>query len=323
MTRIFYLMSDRGRNQPIAALPGDRFTVECGFASHGFRKLRAALLRFAPDVLHAVGPEAARFARLLMRPAKVVASNVEQAGWFMRRALRSADCVVAATHAEAARYHTFGVPRERTVVIPPGVPAAPPPPDAVAFRRSRDIPDSSQLVLAAGRFDANAGLRSAVWAFDVLKYVAPNLYLVLVGAGSERERLERFARSLGSDDYRVRFTGWRDDLPALFGLAEVVWVTHERGGVNTALQALAAGRPVIAARTPELAEVIEDGVTGHLVEPADRVGLAGITKELLNDPATTRQLGDAGRERAVKQHSVEAMIGRYAELYEELASGRR
>jgi glycosyltransferase involved in cell wall biosynthesis len=322
MTRVFYLMSERGAAGPRGALPGDRFAVERGCAADGFRKLRASLTRFAPDVLHAVGPAAARFARLLTRRAKVVASGVEEAGWFTRRALRSADRVVAATHAEAARYHALGVPRERTVVIPPGVDAAPPPPDAVAFRRAWDIPDSGRLIIAAGRFDASAGLRSAAWAFDVLKYAAPDAYLVLVGAGPEREPIEQFARSLGFDDYRVRFTGWRDDLPALFGLAEVAWVTHERGGLSVALQALAAGRPVVAAHTPELAEVIENGVSGRLVAPTDRVGRAAVTRELLNDPVAARQLGDAGRDRAVKQHAAEAATGRYAELYEELASSR-
>jgi glycosyltransferase involved in cell wall biosynthesis len=322
MPRVFYLMSERDTTGPRVALPGDRFAVERGCAADGFHKLRAALTRFAPDVLHAVGPAAARLARLLARPAKVVASDVAEAGWFTRRALRSADRVIAATHAEAARYHAFGVPRERTIIIPPGVEAAPAPPDAVAFRRAWNIPDTGRLIIAAGRFDASAGLRSAVWAFDVLKYVVPDLYLVLVGDGPEREPLERFARSLGFDDYRVRFTGWRDDLPALFGLAEVAWVTHERGGVSVALQALAAGRPVVAARTPELAEVIADGVTGRLVAPTDRVGRAAVTRELLSDPAPARRLGDAGRERAVKQYPAAATAERFAELYEELASSR-
>jgi glycosyltransferase involved in cell wall biosynthesis len=235
--------------------------------------------------------------------------------------LRGTDVVIATGQAEAERYRHLGVPVERVEVIPPGVSSATSPPDPLEFRKTLDIPSDARLIMAAGGFDAAAGLRSAAWAFDVVKYVAPDAHLVLFGDGPERNRTERFARGLAIDDYRVRFAGTRPDVAALFALAEVVWVTHCRGGVNLALEAMAAGRPVVAFRTPDLAEVIEDGVTGRLVPPEDRVELAATTAELLADPALAGRLGAAGQARTAGRHSVAEMIDRYARLYERTVDG--
>jgi glycosyltransferase involved in cell wall biosynthesis len=300
---------------------------------NGLARVRKWVTAFGPHVLHAVGPKAARVAWLLTRPRvgvtprpSVVVTAADRpgdglAGWLTRRAIRSADGVTAATHAEAERYRRHGARPERVVVVPPGVPPAPASPDPVAFRRSLGVPDAGRLVLAAGRFDAADGLRSAVWAFDVVKYAAPDLYLVLIGDGPERDRLERFGKALGFDDYRVRFAGDRPDFPALAALAEVVWVTHERGGTAVALAGMAAGRPVVGVRTPDLAEVVEDGATGRLVAAGDRVQLAAVTNELLERPDLARSLGEAGRARAAAGFSAAGMVDRFVRLYDGLLAG--
>jgi glycosyltransferase involved in cell wall biosynthesis len=301
--------------------------------ARGFAALRSAVARLNADVLHALDPFAARLAYLLTRPRvgvpvppRIVASGSDSpgtglTGWLTRRALAMADRVIAATRAEADRYLRLGASAGKIEVIPPGVPPAPPPPDPVAFRKALDIPSGGRLVIAAGRFDAAGGMRSAVWAFDIVRYVVPDLYLVLVGDGPERGRVERFARSVAFDDYRVRFAGVRADLPALFGLAEVAWVVHDRGGVTTALEAMAAGRPVVAFGTPELAEAVEDGVTGRLVPPTDPAGLAAVTNELLDDPEQLQQITAAGREQVAERYRLADLVGRYASLYDGLVRG--
>lgn len=296
----------------------------------GWAELRRTVTAFEPDILHAVGPGAVRLAGLLLRSSRtrrpvLVASGADRpvAGavrWLTRYGLRSAARVTARTPAEAGRYKALGVPAERITVIPPGV--SPPlfAPDADQVRKSLGIPDGGRLVVAAGRFDAAAGLKSAVWAFDVVKYAHPDLYLVLAGDGPERPRLERFARGLAADDFRVRFAGERAELPALLKSAEVAWVTHERGGVQTALEAMAGGVPVVAARTPDLLSVIEDGVTGRLVPPSDRVRLAAITHELLGSPEEARRLGAAGRDRVAAEFPPGRLIERFAALYDDLTA---
>ena len=68
------------------------------------------------------------------------------------------------------------------------------------------------------------------------KYLAELLWQA--ADGPDRAGLEDFGRALAFDDFRIHFAGHRPDLPALLGLAEVVWVAQERGGVNLALEAV-------------------------------------------------------------------------------------
>jgi len=294
----------------------------------GLRNLLRVVTAFAPDIVHVGGPEAARALALLSYagPAfrvPVVASGLDAPrrgldAWWHRKLTRRVARFVAPTHAEAARYVANGVASDRVAVIPPAVAPCDPSPDGAEFRATLGIPPAARLVVAAGRFDGVAGLKSAVWAFDVVKYVAPDLHLILVGDGPERERLERFAKALGFDDDRVHFVGVRPDVPQLLRLADLVWVTHERGGVNVALEAMAASKPVVAFRTPDLAEVVIDGVTGRLVTTGDRVQLAAAANELLEAPEAAHALGEAGRHRAIEHYGVPAMASRYAALYDEL-----
>lgn len=316
----------------IAKVPGDAFVVRLSgpFDLTGYRLLRDTVRKLDPEVIHAVGPFANRIAPLLAHPGfgapdavprPVVASAADQAvsgvrGWWTRKTLHGADRVIARTEVEAARYRGVGVAAEKIVLIPPGI-DSPTSPDATAFRRTLGIPEGVRLIFAAGRFDRDAALKDAAWAFDVLKYVTPDLHLVLVGDGPERERVEHFAHAVGSDDYRVRFAGFRADLPSLFALADLVWVTHRRGGVATALEAMAAGKPVVAVGTPDLAAVVADGVTGVLVPPGDRVRMAAVTAELLAQPDRAAALGAAGRAVA-ERFSVAAMAERYAAVYHDV-----
>ena len=289
----------------------------------GLRNLRRVVKAFAPDVIHVGGPKAAYAMGLLWtaslwsRFPPIVASGLDAPTQRLHDIVAR---LVAPVAAEAMRCLNNGVPVELLKIIDPAVAAGGPTPDGAAFRASLGILPSARLVIAAGRFDTVAGLKSAVWAFDVVKYVAPDLHLVLVGDGPERDRLERFAKALGFDDYRVHFVGVRDDVPALLSLAELVWVTHDRGGVNVALEAMAAGKLVVAfgnadPAVSDLAEILVEGVTGRFVPYGDRVRLAAISNELLEAPEVARALGEAGRRRAVEHFGVPAMAARYAALY--------
>ena len=341
-----------------AALPPDRFRVEVGVLAAadapiaqtlrttglrvhalplrhlidvgGWRRVRQTVAAARPAVIHAWGPAAVRISRLLTQSAadggnspRLVASSAAirggVLGWLTARQLRRADRVVASTRAEAERYRQLGVPSDRLSWIHPAVAAAPPPPDPMAFRRDLGLPPHARLIVALGGGDSLAGLKAAIWAFDMLRYEAPDLHLVIVGAGPHRTPLEEFGRAVAFDDFRVTFAAPRPDLPAVLGLAEVVWVTHGRGGVNVSLEAMAAGRPVVAWRTPELSELIEDGESGFLVSPSERPQIAAKTHALLADSALGTRVGAAAKARAACVFSVERIVRQFAPLYGELA----
>ena len=87
-----------------------------------------------------------------------------------------------------------------------------------------------------------------------------------------------------------------------------------------ALEAMSCGAPVVATRAGGLPEVVEDGVTGRLLEIGDVTGMAAAGAELLLDEALHRQVSEAGRAAAERRYSAEAVVPRYEAYYEKVLS---
>lgn len=255
--------------------------------------------------------------RLIASAASLPSAGVS--GWLATRRLLRCDRVVTATWAEGERYRRLGVPGDRLTRIAPGIEAPPAPPDRESLLKQLGLPAHSRFIAVAGRLEPESGIKSAIWAFDMVRYDYPDLHLVILGDGPDREPLEDLGRAMMFDDFRVHFAGSRADLPALLALADVVWVTHERGGLEPVLEAMAAGRPVVAWNTSELAEVVEDGRTGLLVPFGERPQLAGKTYSLLADAAERTKLGDAGRARVAEHFSALHCVEQFTRLYDEVA----
>lgn len=294
------------------------------------RRLRRIVAAANPRIIHAWGPAAVRATRLVATPRtdggnqpRVIASAASFlpqgiAGWLAARRLRRCDRVVPSTWAEAERYRRLGVLGERLTRIAPGI--APPgaPPNRETLAKELGLPEVARFIAVAGRLEGASDFKSAIWAFDLVRYEYPELHLVIFGEGPERQALEEFARALMFDDLRVRFAGSRADLPEALAHAEFVWITHERGGVALALEAMAAGKPVLGWSTPELAEVVEDEQAEHLVAPADRAQLAVKTYPLLRDPTLATRFARAGVRHVGEHYSERRMIEQFERLYDEL-----
>jgi glycosyltransferase involved in cell wall biosynthesis len=290
-------------------------------------RLRRLLAELRPDVVHAWKPRAVRALALAAgrgsRPLlvshglPVARARGPVPGRLDRWLLRRADCVLAAGPAEADRWRRVGLSEVKVRVVPPGVrPAAPERAPLLAPRPGTSGP----YLLCVGPLEAHKGHRDAIWAFDVLRRLYPDLRLLLAGSGPERPRLERFVASIRLGEI-VHFVGAQEDLTGLLAQAEAVWVPSlADGGVHVALEAMAAGRPVVATHLPGLAEVVADGETGFLVPPGDKVNLARRTRLLLDDEARRRGMGEAGRRRAGRHFAAEAFVGGVAGLYRELAN---
>ncbi len=287
--------------------------------------LRRTLGSFQPDVIHAWGELSLRWLALAAGafPAPVVAANILSApvkksrpGFMDRWLLNRTACLVARGRAEADRYLQAGIPAGKIDLIPPAVAPA-------ATRSGRDhVPlpaGTGRFILCAGFMESHKGFRDAIWAFDILTFLFPDLRLVLAGDGPDRANLERFTRAIRLED-QVCFLGACDDLAPLLARAEMVWVPSLADcGQYIALEALAAGKPVVASNLPGLREIIGDGVTGFLIPPGDKLALARRSCELLRDPDLVRRLGEAGR-RAVQTFTPSQLVTRFAALYARLAA---
>jgi glycosyltransferase involved in cell wall biosynthesis len=263
----------------------------------------ARLVRaFKPDTVHAWGLAALRAFRLAAvkwRGIVVVnrpLASAQPLGALDRWLLRGADCILVRGTAEAQRCSHMGIAESRLSLVLPGV-----------VQRSNAVPDRPHIV-CAGALQPHNGFWDAIWTLDILHFVHEDIELVIAGDGPERPRLERFAASTGLGE-RVHFVGEAVDRPALLARAAVAWVPSRVDcGARVALEAMAAGLPVIASRWPSLAEVVVDGETGWLISPGDKMALARLTRRLLDDPALIRTMGEAGCRRAREQYSVERFV---------------
>jgi glycosyltransferase involved in cell wall biosynthesis len=276
-------------------------------------RLRGLVRDLAPNLIHAWRAPALRALALAVgRPCcPVIVSDPLRAGakpgvldhWLLRRVGR----ILVGTAAEADRCRHFGLPGPIEVVRPAvDAPTSP--------RRQRGV-----TVVCAGRVERHKGFRDAIWAFDILHYVAPEMRLRLAGDGPERSTLERF--TTGNRLHTcVEFAGAVPDLAAELAAAAVVWVPSlAPAGVQVALEAQALGKPVVASRLPELAEVVADGATGVLVAPGDKVGLARQTQRLMQDVGWRRQMGEAGKVRALRDFPVAELARHVGDVYERAA----
>lgn len=202
----------------------------------------------------------------------------------------------------------------RSCAILEALPAPPPSPDPG--------PESPPLLLAFGRLDPVKGFDTALRAFALILEELPAARLAIAGRGREQAALEALARDLGVAG-RVEFTGWLDpeDIPALIRRSALVLIPsrwREAFG-QTALQAAQQGRPAIACRTGGLAEIIEDGRTGLLVDIDDAAAMARAATRLLKDPAACRSMGEAARIRAREVFDFERMLDAHAALLRRVA----
>jgi len=179
-------------------------------------------------------------------------------------------------------------------------------------RAGLDTREGVPLLLALGRLHPNK-------AFDVLidaLALVPEAHLWLAGEGPLRRLLEDHARTRGVAE-RVRFLGWRDDVGALLAAADMLVCPsrHEPLG-NVVLEAWARGVPVVAAASQGPSELIVEAVNGLLAPVDDARSLARQIAALVRDPSLARHLVEGGLASHAADHSREAVVGCFRDLFE-------
>jgi len=244
--------------------------------------------------------------------------------------LRMADHIIM--NAEAIRKDLLqrGYSPDHLTVIPNGI-------DLARFkishtgeivRRELNIPPGAPVVGVLSRLMRIKGHEYFLRAAALIAARVPQVRFLIVGDTKihhdYRDGLKRLAVTLGLQD-RVIFTGFRLDVPELLAALSVSVLPSLglEGLSNSLLESLAAGLPVVATRVGGTPEIIEDGVNGLLVPPADPEALAGAICRLLNDRGLARMLGQAGRQRVRSRYSLEQAVNTTERLYYDLLQRSR
>jgi len=170
------------------------------------------------------------------------------------------------------------------------------------------VSEGTPLILTVGRLEPQKDHATLIRALQHLDGVS----LAIVGDGSLREGLEALVRELGLTK-RVYFLGWRTDIPQLLKAADVyVQSSHWEGFGIAAVEAMAAGLPVVASRVPGLADVVGDA--GVLCAPGSVADMVNSLQVLLGDPERRGELSRLGSERAGK-YSIERTLDLYMGVY--------
>jgi glycogen synthase len=266
--------------------------------------------------LHAT--EAGRHQGWLPGPVNRTIHSVE------RRLTREARRVVTCSaymRWEATRL--FDLPAGKVDVVPNGVDAArwQVGPDRVALARQRWAADGP-LITYCGRLVHEKGVQDLLSAVPRLRRRHPGLRVVVAGTGPAEAELRARARSLRLGR-SVAFAGFVPDadLAALVGAADcaVVPSRYEPFGM-VALEAAAAGTPVVAADVGGLAEVVADGRVGVRFPAGDPVALAAAVGRLLGDPELGRRLVRAGQAAVAAEHGWDRVAERTVAVYQRAAT---
>jgi phosphatidylinositol alpha-1,6-mannosyltransferase len=235
-------------------------------------------------------------------------------------ALRRAHGIIAVSRNTAEAVQRIQrVPREKITVLSPALE----PDDALAPAEtiSPPWPSGSHVLLTAARLAAREpgkGLDTVIQALPRLLPAFPNLYYVIVGDGDARPALEKLAIENGVSG-RVIFTGAcsRESLRRYYEIADIFVMPSRQEGFGIAfLEAMAAGKPVVACACGGAPEVVRDGETGYLVEYGDVFGLAKRLDDLLSNDLLRTRMGETGRNIVAEEYQFEQFRDRMIALLE-------
>jgi glycosyltransferase involved in cell wall biosynthesis len=291
------------------------------------RRLKPKILHtqlFASDMLgRTIG-------RILKVPVIITAIRNIYYGSFSRYLLykiteRFSDKTVFVSNAAAKRFVELNiVSKEKVKVIHNGLDlkdfyAALSKEEKRAIRTDLSLPEVGFLMLAVGRLSRQKGYSELFKALIVPEKMKRLDYtLIIAGTGSLQQELEKEVRDLGLH-HRVSFIGRCDDIPALMAASDALILNSLWEGLpGVVMEAMASELPVVATNVGGTSELVDDGKTGYLVQPAEPGEIKDALANLMGLSEEERRImGKAGREKVKKQFYVEKMVSEYEQLYYE------
>jgi glycosyltransferase involved in cell wall biosynthesis len=348
--RLVVALRQRGHHALLGMIPGDRFEAKAREAglepiaglrlrAHGeplalardVKRIRSVMAEEGVDVIHAhhshdhwLGAlSALRLSRGTRVPVVRTFHNLRSVRRsILARALyRRTAAAFAVSRQIEGRCRELGLLPSRVRWIPgmADLPRFSPDERGDAIRDEFKL-GTAPVIVTVSRLAPNRGHEQLLAGFRLLLGRMPEARLLLVGKGETRARLEALVHDLGLGD-RVIFTGYRDrDLPAVLGAAHcfALMAAGADDSCRAALEAMAAGRPVVARRVGALPETIEHGATGWLIDDERPDSVAAALERVLADRSVGHAMGLAGRRRVEEEFSAERAVSIVDEVYRTL-----
>lgn len=246
--------------------------------------------------------------------------------WVHRRLLRRTAMVVTVSHASKQSLVHRGLRASDIEVIHnaidvPAIIWRATDGDPAALTASLGLPRDCRLIVSVGRLSPEKGHRYLVAAAPRIIAAVPDARCVLIGEGAEARRLERQIASLGLNGL-VALAGFRSDVPTVLKVADVfVLPSLSEGLPVAALEALAAGVPIVATAAGGTPEVVLNEHTGLLVPPRDPARLAQATVRLLREADLAARLAREGRQLVEREFTFEAQARKLEAAYHACIEG--
>jgi glycosyltransferase involved in cell wall biosynthesis len=233
---------------------------------------------------------------------------------------RGSDVVIAVSEADRRRMiELVGMPANRVVLIPNGIPT-PPPDDGAAIRAELGFGEDVPILALTAVLRDQKAIDVMLKAMAHLRTTQPLAQLLIVGSG-DQTRLRAEASRLGVAD-AVTFMGSRADVSKILAASDVGVLSSDFEGMPLAvLEYMAASLPVVATDVGGVPQIVDHGRSGLLVAPRDPAALAGAIETVLSDRALASSMGKAGHARQQREFSVELMAERVSRLYDSLLAG--
>lgn len=342
-----HLPSHDGSSYECAALLGSAGTFSAGLANAGvevtvaehdfsgslvqhYLYCRRELARIDPSIVHAHGLVGAPFCAAAIERGVPFIQHVHMAMTTGLQQLEDqigiASEVIAVSTFVKDRITRLGVDANKVHVIRNAVvPLSSPAMSRIEVRRECGVPPHVPLVLMVARYAMNKRHDVAIEAFALARHRLPEAWLVLAGEAFDGddvvlEKIKRNVNRLGIAS-SVRFLGFWHDMTSLYSAADILLLPSEDDPLPlTVLEAMSVGLPVVAARSGGTPEMIDDDVSGILVEPGNPRMFAERMEEMLTRHELRRRVQAAALERCAGEFSVSRFISDIVRIYRQAAN---
>jgi glycosyltransferase involved in cell wall biosynthesis len=180
----------------------------------------------------------------------------------------------------------------------------------------------TKVILTVAELHERKGLKHLIKTMHKILAKNPNTRLIIAGEGPQKKELTKLINEENLSGY-VRLLGYRKDIPQIMASSDVFVLPSEKEAFGLVLlEAMTAKLPIVASNVGGIPEIIEDGITGDLIEPSDHDLMAEKILEFFNDNFKVREYTEAGYDKLKSQFDAKTMAKKYDELYDKIINGK-